>query len=51
MCKEIVRKSDGKIMWTLGNFMDCGTEYVVYNGGDYISYPKDEYDLIKVEGD
>ena len=30
MYKEIARKSDGQLMWTLGNIMEIDLEYIVY---------------------
>jgi len=48
--EKLVRKSDGYEPLTLGNFMDCGTEYVVYDGSDYIGFSKEEYNL-QTEGE
>jgi hypothetical protein len=31
--------------FTLGHFLDCGDEWVVYDGADYIAFNKNEYEL------
>jgi hypothetical protein len=49
MSEEIVKKLTGEIALTLGHIIDCGTEYVVYDGADYIGFNKNEYEVKRTE--
>jgi hypothetical protein len=49
MSKEIFRKSNNQMQRTLGSIMDCGNEYIVYDGIDYIGFNKDEYEIREVD--
>jgi hypothetical protein len=47
--QELIRKSDGFIPFTLGNFHETETEYIVYDGADYIGFNKEEYSLVDIK--
>jgi hypothetical protein len=49
MSEDIYRKKDGQLQITLGHIMDCDTEYVVYDGADYIGFSKEEYEVKKTD--
>lgn len=43
---ELKNIKTGEYQFTLGNFIDCDNEWVVYDGSDYIGFSKSEYEIV-----